>query len=79
MVVECEAIIEAFKALKGTRTIAEIRGWVKREYGDRWKDFGTKMADMFPLELGGNPSSNVSEKFRVFRRVSRGRYRLSVS
>jgi len=71
-----EAIIEAFKALGGVRTIGEIRDWVRKKYGDRWKDFGTRMTDMVPQELGGNPSSNVRDEFRVLRRFSRGRYSL---
>jgi len=69
-----EAIIEAFRALGGVRTIGEIHEWVRKKYGDRWKDFGTKMADMVPQRLGGNHSSNVPNEFRVLRRVSRGRY-----
>ncbi|MBE0513136.1 hypothetical protein IBX38_08815 [Candidatus Bathyarchaeota archaeon] len=71
-----EVIIEAFKVLGGVRTIGEIRDWVRTKYGDRWKDFGTRMADMVPQELGGNPSSNVRNEFRVLRRVSIGKYRL---
>jgi len=73
-----EAIIEAFKELGGSRTIEEIRDWVRGIYGDKWKDFGTRMADMVPLELGGKPSSNVQDEFRVFRRVSKGKYSLIV-
>lgn len=73
-----EAIIEAFKALGGARTISEIRDWVRKKYGDRWKDFGTRMADMVPQELGGNRSSNVQDEFRVLRRVSIGKYSLIV-
>jgi hypothetical protein len=74
MVTQCEAIIEAFKHLGGYRSINEIEGWVRKRYGDRWKDFGTAMADMVPLELGGNNSSNVPESLRVLKRVSRGVY-----
>jgi len=68
-----EAIIEAFQALGRVRTIDEIHDWVRKKYGDRWKDFGTRMADMVPQELGGNSSSNVQNQFRVLRRVS-GKY-----
>lgn len=71
-----EAIIEAFKALGGTRNKYEIDAWVKRKYGDVWKDFGTSMADMVPLSHGGNSSSNVSDGFRVLERVSPGEYRM---
>ena len=73
---ECEAIIEAFQALGGVKTKNEIEDWVSREYGNRWKDFGTRMADMVPLPLGGNRSSSVPERLRVLERVSRGEYRL---
>jgi tetratricopeptide (TPR) repeat protein len=71
-----EAIIEAFEALGGERTIDEIRNWVASKYGRRWNDssFGTSMADMVPQELGGNPSSSVPNKFRVLKRVSIGSY-----
>jgi len=63
MVNQYEAIIEAFEALGDSRTINEIQAWVNKRYGDIWKDFGTAMADMVPLYLGGNKSSNVPERF----------------
>ena len=72
-----EAIVEAFKALGGIRTIDEIRDWVEKKSGARWKDFGTRMADMVPQEFGGNPSSNVPNEFRVLARVAQGKYRLT--
>ena len=38
MVTQCEAIIEAFEALSGVRTIKEIEGWVNRKYRNRCPD-----------------------------------------
>lgn len=32
-----EAIIEAFKALSGVKTIYEINAWVRQKYGELWK------------------------------------------
>ncbi|MBC2723549.1 hypothetical protein [Desulfosporosinus sp.] len=71
-----EAIIEAFKALGRTRSIDEIKSWVREKYGDIWKDFGTPMADMVPISRGGNSSSTIREELRVLERVSPGEYRL---
>lgn len=73
---QTEAIIEASHALKGIRSIDEIRTWVGRKYGDRWVDFATAMADMVPLSHGGNQASNVPDERRVLERVSRGTYKL---
>lgn len=58
-----QAIIEAFKALGGTRNKHEIEGWVSQKYGDTWKDCGTPMADMVPISRGGNKSSKKSYVF----------------
>jgi hypothetical protein len=69
-----EAIIEAFIELGGVRTVKEIEFWVTKKYGSRWKDYGTRMADMVPEKKGGNSSSNIPLKFRVLKRVSRGKY-----
>ena len=71
-----EAIIEAFKALGGVKTIYEINAWVSQKYGDVWKDCGTPMADMVAISRGGNSSSNVREELRVLERVSPGEYSL---
>jgi hypothetical protein len=71
---QCECIIEAFQHLGGTRTIAEISEWVIKEYGNRWTDYGTAMADMVPISHGGNRSSNVPNWFRVLKRKRRGEY-----
>ncbi|EHQ92319.1 hypothetical protein [Desulfosporosinus youngiae] len=71
-----EAIIEAFKALGGTKNKYEIEEYVCQKYGDLWKDFGTPMADMVPISCGGNSSSNVREDLRVLERVNPGEYRL---
>lgn len=73
---QCEAIIEAFKALGGSRTIRDIEEWVTSNYGDIWQDFGTSMADMVPLSRGGNTTSSVPDRMRVLTRVSRGIYRM---
>ena len=59
---QCEAIIEAFKALGGTKNKYEIEGWVSQKYGDIWKDYGTSMADMVPISRGGNSSSKCPRR-----------------
>lgn len=56
----------------GERTISEIEDFVTTTYGDRWKDFGTQMADMVPLSHGGNGTSSVLDYFCVLERVGRG-------
>lgn len=71
----CEAIIEAFEELGGTRTIAEIKKHVSDKHGtEKWKDFGTVMADMVSTQYGGNNSSDVPKQYRVLKRISRGLY-----
>lgn len=74
-----EAIIEAFKELGGDRSIAEIENWILKRYGARWKSstIATSMADMVPLDLGGNPTSNIKSHLRVLRRVDKGIYTLA--
>lgn len=72
MITQSEAIIEAFKALGDTCTIQEISDWVTKEYGPKWKDFGTPLADMVPETKGGNKSLLVPAYFRVLERVERG-------
>jgi hypothetical protein len=74
MLSQCEAIIEAFKALGEVRTASEIRDWVNKKYGEKWKDYSTTMADMVPLSHGGNGSSRVPEYFQVLKRESIGKY-----
>ncbi|MCA1318394.1 hypothetical protein LC085_00605 [Bacillus tianshenii] len=76
MKTQAEAVLEAFKALENERSTAEIREWVTKQYGEKWKDFGTTMADMVPRELGGNNSSTVPTKYRQLERVRPGVYRL---
>ncbi|WP_404469642.1 hypothetical protein [Sutcliffiella horikoshii] len=76
MKTQAEVIIEAFKALGGVRSIQEIEQWVVQEYSERWKDFGTPMADMVATDRGGNNSSLIPSKYRVLERVGRGRYKL---
>ena len=76
MITQCEAIIADFKDMGGIRTKQEITVWVNRNYGTKWKDFGTSLADMVPESKGGNSSSTVPEYFRVLERVERGKYRL---
>jgi hypothetical protein len=72
---QVEAIIEAFESLGGIRKIYEIKNWVGNKYGfNRWKDFGTRMADMVPTHLRGNNTSRVPEHQRVLRRVKDGYY-----
>ncbi|HBV87528.1 MAG TPA: hypothetical protein DEF42_12935 [Desulfosporosinus sp.] len=74
MITQAEAIIAAFQGLGGKRTIREIEDWVTANYGDKWKDFSTQMADMVPLSHGGNGTSSVPDYFRVLERVQRGTY-----
>nr|WP_304220246.1 hypothetical protein [Fredinandcohnia onubensis] len=74
MVNQYEVIIDAFKSLKGERTIQEIRDWIIFNYDCQWKDIGTAMADMVLESEGGNKSSQVPAPYRVLRRVSRGKY-----
>src|SRR5690606_41791849 len=69
-----KAIITAFKVLGGEREIREIKDWISSKYGEKWKDIGTTMADMVPMILGGSNSSQISEEYRVLKRISRGRY-----
>lgn len=64
MLSQSEAIIEAFEAMGGARTAQEIKYWVEKKYGQRWKDYSTCMADMVPISLGGNISSTVPDYFR---------------
>ncbi|MGD7054213.1 hypothetical protein [Sutcliffiella horikoshii] len=71
-----EVIIKAFKALGGVRSIQEIEKWVVQQYGEKWKDFGTSMADMVPTDKGGTNSSLTPLEYRVLERVGRGRYKL---
>ena len=71
-----EAIIEAFKALGGVKTIYGINAWVSQKYGDTWKDCGTTMADMVLISRGGNNSSTVREELPVLKRVGPSEYRL---
>lgn len=73
---QAEAIIAAFQKLGGERTIKEIEECVTVTYKYRWKDFGTRLADMVPLSRGGNKSSSVPDNFRILERISRGTYRL---
>jgi hypothetical protein len=71
-----QAIILALVDLGGEGTIKQVNSWVNTHYPNKWKDTGTTLADMVPKSLGGNPSSNVSDDFRILERVSPGRYRL---
>jgi hypothetical protein len=74
MITQNEAIIEALRELGGERTAEEIKAWVEKKYGPKWKDFNTSLADMVAPAYGGNQSSNVPDYFRVIMRVSRGNY-----
>lgn len=69
-----EAVIDAFNHLGGIRTIREIEDWVTLTYGGRWKSFGTCLADMVSVSYGGNPTSTISNEFRILKRVGRGTY-----
>jgi hypothetical protein len=41
-----EAIIEAFRELGGVRSAKEIKSWVEKNCGPKWKDYSTPLADM---------------------------------
>ncbi|CAH2716711.1 hypothetical protein BACCIP111895_03899 [Neobacillus rhizosphaerae] len=71
-----QAIILALDNLGGEGTIGQVNDWINSNYPNTWKEAGTALADMVPMSLGGNRSSNVSEEFRILERVSPGRYRL---
>jgi hypothetical protein len=71
---QTEVIIEAFHALQGVRSVAEIREWVNKKSGNKWRDFATAMADMVPVYYGGNNSSHVSNQLRVLMKVDKGKY-----
>lgn len=71
-----EAIIEAFNVMGGVRTISEINNWVTKKYTKQWRDFSTIMADMVAVSHGGNKSSNIPDRMRVLKRVSRGKYKM---
>jgi hypothetical protein len=71
-----EVIIEALEALGGDGTIKEVSAWMDEMYPNRWKDYGTAMADMVPVYLGGNSTSNVKDELRILERMAPGRYRL---
>ena len=58
-ITQADAVIEAFKALGGDRSISVIENQVIRKYGARMVDYGTCMADMVHTELTSNRSSNV--------------------
>jgi hypothetical protein len=70
------AIILALEDLDGEGTIKEVTDWIQSEYPGTWKDVGTTLADMVPVTLGGNSSSNAPDEYRVLDRVSRGCYQL---
>ncbi|KIL37313.1 hypothetical protein SD71_01045 [Cohnella kolymensis] len=78
MITQAEAIIEAFESLgrEIPRSIKEVEDWVAEKYPGRWKDFGTRMADMVPSSEGGNQSSTVPEHMKVFIRTEKGIYRM---
>ncbi len=71
-----EAILNAMKALGGTRSVKEVGDWVESHYPLRWKGIGTQMAD---LTFKGNRSSGYAPDRQFLERVSRGHYRLRAS
>ena len=64
-----DAIREAFEALGGDRSIAEITRWIDERYPGRWRDISTAMAD---LTFPGPRSSTFPPHRRVLERVGRG-------
>jgi hypothetical protein len=44
-----EVIIGALEALGGEGTIKEVSAWMDEMYPNRWKDYGTVLADMVPV------------------------------
>ncbi|WP_134703765.1 hypothetical protein [Ammoniphilus sp. YIM 78166] len=53
MFTQCDAIVDAYIKLGGTRSIEEIKEWVSQNYTESWKDFGTTVpnASQFREEI----------------------------
>lgn len=70
-----DVIKEAMWFLGGEATVKQVKGFIASNYGSRWKDVETSMAD---LTYPGSRSSQYSEKDRFLERTGRGKYRLRV-
>lgn len=68
-------IKEAMWSLGGEATVKQVKDFIASNYGARWKDVETSMAD---LTYPGSKSSQYSEKDRFLERIERGKYRLRV-
>jgi len=68
-----DVIKEAMFFLGGEASVGQIKIFVASNYGPRWSDVGTTIAD---LTYPGSKSSQYSEKERFLERTRRGRYRL---
>lgn len=70
-----DAIREALVHLGGEGTTEEVRNYIHRKYGSKWKDntITTLMAD---LTYPGNPSSTIPMNKRFLKKVGPQRYRL---
>ncbi|WP_018932944.1 hypothetical protein [Gracilibacillus lacisalsi] len=71
-----EAILECFIEKQKPMTILEVEIYIGQQYKQKWKDIGTTLADMVPLNYGGNSSSSVPAEYRRLKRLTRGTYTL---
>lgn len=70
-----DVIKEAMLFRGGEASIEQVKSFIASNYGPRWKDVETTMAD---LTYPGSKSSTYSEQARFLERTGRGRYRLRV-
>ena len=65
-----EAILEALVCLGGCGTISAVTAHILQQYGNKWTDIGTAMADLCPE----NKSSCYPMQERILTRIGRGKY-----
>lgn len=70
-----DVIKEAMLFLGGEASIEQVKNFIASNYGPKWKDVETAMAD---LTYPGSKSSTYSEEERFLERTGRGRYSLRV-
>ncbi|MGN8646541.1 hypothetical protein ACTNEO_11335 [Gracilibacillus sp. HCP3S3_G5_1] len=71
-----EVILECFQDKQKPMTIQEVESYISQHYKQKWKDIGTTLADMVPINYGGNFSSTVPHQYRRLKRLTRGTYTL---
>ncbi len=71
-----EAILKCFLDKPRPMTIQEVEIYISQQHQQRWKDIGTTMADMVPINYGGNATSTVPSEYRRLKRLTRGTYTL---